>query len=166
MLKIKETNFEVMNSELHLKKRTYQGISVVSLEAQVNFYPKLVGDQITSGGVQVVVDLEGIHALDDFSNQTYTGPGKVELSLNENGDWSYETSYEFTLSFGKRQQNHLSMTLENNLVTLELPVTIVSLYLVNQAGREVDFDLTDFYEIPIRKTIGGKEIQKYIVRGE
>lgn len=165
MLKIKDNKFQVSTAELNLRKRTFEGQEIVSLQFQINFYPKQVNEEIVSGTVEVVVDIDDFKELNDINNQTYKGPGKVQASVQINSVWETETYYDFTLTLGMRKKNQIEVTLveKSNTVSFKLPVTIISLYMVNPKEEYLS---DDYYKIPIRKTINGKEIVKYIVKGE
>lgn len=170
MLQLKGQTYQVASAELNLRQRMYQKESIVSIQAQIAFYPRQVEDHIVSGAMEIVVDTP-LRSLDDLTKQVYQGKiGKIVVSWNMDGVWKSETYYEFQVSFQKRKQNRIELQVEESSkqIVAALPLTIVSLYTTSSSEAELKnlFEMEDFYDLPIRNTIRDRVILKYIVKGE
>ncbi len=169
MLKIKNNEFQVSNSELNFRSRNYQGQAIVSIQGVMGFYPRQIGEQIVSGTIEFVFDTSSFISLDELSNQTYE-EGKLELALSKNGLWERETIYNVVAAFGERNGNKIpvKISLEKHGIAIDVELVMVSLYTTSTSEEQLkkSFNMNDFYEMSIRKKIQDHEVLKYIVKAE
>ena len=165
MLKIKGYQFEVKSVEMNLKQRNYQNESIISTEIMVEFFPSVYEDAVISGAVQIIMDTNEIHGLDDLNEKTYEGKiGKVILSINKDGIWEHKNIYDYKLLFQNRKKNKIAFSCKGEDFILKETATIVSLYTTSTKDLEKVFEMKDFYPNRMEKQIGKSTISKYVVK--
>lgn len=167
MLKIQNNKFQIKFTEINIRQRMYQNESYITLIINTEFFPSLIDDTVISGSVEIKLDLKDVKSLDDLNNKTYNGDiGNVTISINNNGIWEHDSKDNFEIKVNKRDGKQLDFELETDNCKLKTVGTIVSLYTTSTSGEELskNFDLKDFYNNPIEKTIGNSKIYKYYVK--
>lgn len=168
MLKIRNNEFQISTAELNLRSRNYQDQTIVSLQGIIGFYPRQFEDQIVSGTIEFTFDCSSLTSLSELSNTSFQD-GKLELALSKDGLWDRQTFYDVSVHFGTRTGNKISVQMEvESTVLLEVELIILSLYTTSTTEAEFkkSFDMSDFYEHPIRKKIQNHEVLKYIAKAE
>lgn len=86
MLKIKQFEVEEKFSEIHFRHRMYQDKSIMTINIMTEFFPALLDDSIVSGAIDIKLDVDDIHSLQDLEGKSYKGKvGFVTLSVNNHG---------------------------------------------------------------------------------
>lgn len=167
MIKIEKSNFSEKFTEINIRQRTYQKKSFITLLINTEFYPSLVGENLVSGVVETKLDIEGIKSLDDLVGKTYKGDiGSVTISVNNNGIWEHQSIDNFEVTIKERISRKLEFELKTDNAIIKTSGVLVSLYTTSSTKEELNkmFDLKDFYENPVIKTIGNNEVMKYFVK--
>lgn len=167
MLKIENTKFKEKFTEINIRQRMYKKKSYITLMITTEFFPSLVGENMISGVVEIKLDIQDIHSLDELSSKTYKGDiGSITISVNNDGIWEHQTNDNFEINITKRKGRKLSFILKTDNCKLDTTGIIVSLYTTSSSKKELvnHFDLKDFHEKPIVKEIGNNQIMKYFVK--
>lgn len=167
MLKIRDVEFSEKFTEMNIRQRMYQGKSYITLMITTEFYPSLMNDQIVSGMIEVKVDMEDIHCVDDLIGKNLKGDiGSATLSVNNDGIWEHQTQDQFQIEIRGRKGRIIDFMFVMNEVMLETTGTLVSLYTTSSSDLELkeNFDFSDFYDSVVEKGIGDKKIYKYFVK--
>lgn len=167
MLKLKKIKFKEKFTEINIRQRMYKNSSFITLIVNTEFYPSLVGENLVSGVIEVKLDIDGIHSLDELVDKSYKGEiGTVTISVNNDGIWEHETVSDFEVSITKRNRRELSFVLKTDICELKTTGVVVSLYTTSSSKEEIEknFDLTDFYDKPVIKEIGNSQVRKYFVK--
>ena len=167
MLKIEKSKFSEKFTEINIRQRMYKNKSYITLMINCEFYPSLVGDNLVSGAVEIKLDINDIKSLDDLVGKSYKGDiGSVNISVNNDGVWEHDSATEFEINILKRDNRKLTFELKTENCTLKTTGVMVSLYTTSSNEEELtnNFDLSDFYEKPVVKTIGASEVRKYFVK--
>ena len=169
MILIRNIEAKQKSCEMNIKQRMYQNESIVTVQIMVEFFPTMINGQIVSGLVEVNIDTNDIHAINDLENKEYKGKvGRATLSINNEGVWEHNNLYDLNVVFGKIVDHEISVKVEMEDCKLNINPTIVSLYTTSSSEDKIckNFDMKDFYEKPIKKEIGKNTILKYFVKGE
>ena len=167
MLKIKKIKFKEKFTEINIRQRMYKKKSFITLMINTEFYPSLVGDALVSGVIEAKLDIKDIKSLDDLIGKSYSGDiGSVVISVNNDGVWEHQTYTDFGVAITGRKGRVLSFELTTDDCVLKTNGVMVSLYTTSSSEKELskNFDLKDFYERPVIKTIGNNEVRKYFVK--
>lgn len=167
MLKIEKSNFSEKFTEINIRQRMYKDKSYITLMINTEFYPSLVGENLVSGVIETKLDIEGINSLSDLVGKSYKGDiGSVTISVNNDGIWEHQVKDNFEVTITELRGRKLSFELKTDNCTLKTTGVMVSLYTTssNQEELSKNFDLSDFYDNPIIKTIGNNEVRKYFVK--
>lgn len=167
MLKVQKTKFQEKFTEINIRQRMYQKKNFITLMVTTEFFPSLVGENLVSGVIEVKLDIEGIHSLDELVDKSYKGDiGSVTISVNNDGVWEYQTITNFEFSIKKRNGRELSIVLKTEFCELSTTGIMVSLYTTSSSEKDLkkNFDLSDFYEKPVIKEIGNSQVRKYFVK--
>ena len=167
MLKVENTKFIEKFTEINIRQRMYKGKSFITLMINTEFYPSLVGENLVSGVIEAKLDIQGIKSLDDLVGKSYKGDiGSVTISVNNDGIWEHQSKDEFSIEITSRKGRNLSFELKTDNCTLKTKGVMVSLYTTSSTKEELEnnFNLDDFYDNPVVKTIGNNEISKYFVK--
>ena len=167
MLKIEKSKFTEKFTEINIRQRMYKNKSFITLIINTEFYPSLVGENLVSGAVETKLDIEGIKSLDELVGKSYKGDiGSVTISVNNDGIWEHQSKDEFEFVITGRKNRKLNFELKTDNCILKTTGTLVSLYTTssNEEDLSKNFNLDDFYENPVVKTIGNNEIRKYFVK--
>lgn len=167
MLKVKKIKFKEKFTEINIRQRMYKKKSFITLMINTEFYPSLVGDVLVSGVIEAKLDIKDIKSLDDLINKSYSGDiGSVVISVNNDGVWEHQSYNDFSVSITGRKGRILSFELTTDDCVLKTNGVMVSLYTTSSSEKELsrNFDLKDFYEKPVIKTIGSNEVRKYFVK--
>lgn len=167
MLKVKKIKFKEKFTEINIRQRMYKKKSFITLMINTEFYPSLVGDVLVSGVIEAKLDIKDIKSLDDLINKSYSGDiGSVVISVNNDGVWEHQSYNDFSVSITGRKGRVLSFELTTDDCALKTNGVMVSLYTTSSSEKELsrNFDLKDFYEKPVIKTIGSNEVRKYFVK--
>ena len=167
MLKIEKSKFSEKFTEINIRQRLYKENTFITLMINTEFYPSLVGDRLVSGVIEVKLDIQDIKSLDDLVGKNYKGDiGSVVISVNNDGVWEHQTQDEFEVTILERKGRKLNFELKTENCTLKTTGIMVSLYTTSSTEKQLSnsFDLKDFYDNPIIKTIGNNEVIKYFVK--
>lgn len=167
MLEIEKSNFSEKFTEINIRQRLYKEKNFITLMITTEFYPSLVGDRLVSGGIEVKLDIQDIKSLDDLVGKRYKGDiGSVVISVNNDGIWEHQTYNDFEVTISKRNGRKLMFELKTDNCILKTTGVMVSLYTTSSTEKQLreNFDLGDFYENPVVKTIGNNEVMKYFVK--
>ena len=167
MLKIENTKFSEKFTEINIRQRMYKGDSFITLMINTEFYPTLVGEAIVSGVIEAKLDIQGIKSLDDLVGKSYKGDiGSVTISVNNDGIWEHQSKDEFSIAITGRKGRVLSFELKTDNCTLKTKGIMVSLYTTSSTKEELAniFNLDDFYDNSVVKTVGNSNISKYFVK--
>jgi len=161
MLKIKNNIVEEKCSEINIKHRTYEKESIITVQINLEFFPKMIDSMIISGKADIKIDLLNIKSIDELCGKKYKGDiGYIKISVNNNGIWEDKSFDEFEVEFKERKENKLRIILNCDDMNFDNYVTIVSLYTCYKNINDY-FDIKNFYEQPFITKIGNKEIFKY-----
>lgn len=166
MFQIKTHEVEVKSQELNFKQRMYQGESIVTVNMMIDFYPTLIDEMIVSGGIDIKLDIEGLKSIHELENNEYKGKvGYVTISVNNHGVWEHLNLEEFTVKFGKIENNKILVNFKCEEATFEMNLTMCSLYTTSSDEETLAkvFDLNEFYKKPIESIIGKRKICKYFI---
>lgn len=169
MILIRNTEVKQKSCEMNLKQRMYQKESIVTVQIMTEFFPTMIGTQLVSGAVEVNVDTNNIHSLSDLENKEYEGKvGRATISVCNEGIWEHNNLYDLKVKFGTKNKDEIPVTIELEDCKLEVVPTIVSLYTTSSTEKSVqkNFDMTEFYEEPMKREIGKNTILKYFVKRE
>lgn len=167
MLKIQNNKFSEKFTEINIRQRMYNKKSFITLMINTEFYPSLVGENLVSGVVEVKLDIEDIKSLDDLVGKSYKGDiGSVVISVNNDGIWEHDSKDEFFVVITGRKGRKLDFELKTDNCVLKTTGIMVSLYTTSSSKKQMEdiFDLKDFYEKPVIKSIGNNEVMKYFVK--
>ena len=167
MLKIEKSNFSEKFTEINIRQRMYKDKSYITLMINTEFYPSLVGENLVSGVIETKLDIEGINSLSDLVGKSYKGDiGSVTISVNNDGVWEHQAKDNFEVTITELRGRKLRFELKTDNCTLKTTGVMVSLYTTSSNKEELskNFDLSDFYDNPIIKTIGNNEVRKYFVK--
>lgn len=167
MIEIEKSKFTEKFTEINIRQRLYKNKSFITLMINTEFYPTLVGDNLVSGVIEIKLDITDIKSLDDLVGKSYKGDiGSVTISVNNDGIWEHQTIHEFEIDITDRKKRELSFELKTDNCNLKTTGVMVSLYTTSSTEKELDktFDLKDFYDKPIIKSIGNNEVIKYFVK--
>lgn len=167
MLKIQKNKFNEKFTEINIRQRMYKKKSFITLIITTEFFPSLVGENIVNGAIEVKLDIEGIHSLDELVGKNYQGDiGSVNISVNNDGIWEHQSCDNFQIEFLDRKNRELSFKLKTDNCELKTKGMMISLYTTSSTKKELNkhFDLSDFYEKPQMKEIGSNQILKYFVK--
>ena len=167
MLKIKKIKFKEKFTEINIRQRMYKKKSFITLMINTEFYPSLVGDALVSGVIEAKLDIKDIKSLDDLIGKSYSGDiGSVVISVNNDVVWDHQKYTDFGVAITGRKGRVLSFELTTDDCVLKTNGVMVSLYTTSSSEKELskNFDLKDFYERPVIKTIGNNEVRKYFVK--
>lgn len=167
MLKVENTKFSEKFTEINIRQRMYKGDSFITLMINTEFYPSLVGESLVSGVIETKLDIKGIKSLDDLCGKSYKGDiGSVTISVNNDGIWEHQSKDEFSIEITGRKGRILNFELKTDNCSLKTKGVMVSLYTTSSSKEELEknFNLDDFYDNPVVKTIGNNEISKYFIK--
>lgn len=167
MLKINKIKFKEKFTEINIRQRLYKKKNFITLMINTEFFPSLVGENMVSGVIEVKLDIEGIHSLDELVGKSYKGDiGSVTISVNNDGVWEHQSQDNFEVSILERRGRELSFVLKTDICELETKGVMVSLYTTSSTEKELtkSFDLKDFYDKAVIKEIGSNQIMKYFVK--
>ncbi len=167
MLKIKQFEVEEKFSEIHFRHRMYQDKSIMTINIMTEFFPALLDDSIVSEAIDIKLDVDDIHSLQDLEGKSYKGKvGFVTLSVNNHGTWEHKSLEEFSCTFGHIDQNKIEVTFECEEAFISSKITMVSLYTTSTSKNKLNevFDMSSFYEEPIIKEINKRQISKYFIK--
>ena len=167
MIKIEKGKFTEKFTEINIRQRLYKGKSFITLMINTEFYPSLVNDNLVSGAIEVKLDITDINSLDDLVGKSYKGNiGSVNISVNNDGVWEHQSTDNFEIVIKSRKNRTLTFELKTDNCSLKATGVMVSLYTTSSTEKELNksFDLKDFYEKPVTKTIGNNEVIKYFVK--
>lgn len=167
MLKIEKTKFKEKFTEINIRQRIYQEKNFITLMITTEFFPSLVENNVVSGVVEVKLDIEGVHSLEELVGKHYQGDiGNVTISVNNNGIWEHQSKDDFEVSITKKNGRELTFTLKTDNCQLKTTGVMVSLYTTSSSEKALlkEFDLRDFYEKAMIKEIGNNKILKYFVK--
>ncbi len=166
MLKINNTEFKIKFTEINIRQRVYKKKSYITLNINTEFFPSYVDGQVVSGAIDVKLDVQDIHSLDDLIGKKYKGDiGTVSISVNNDGIWEHQSYDQFEINISNRNGRELTFELSTEICQLDTVGTMVSLYTTSSSIKELKkhFDLKDFYQNQIVKEIGQSKIIKYYV---
>ena len=167
MLKINKAKFQEKFTEINIRQRLYKKKSFITLMINTEFFPSLVGESMISGVVEVKLDIEGIHSLDELIGKSFKGDiGSVTISVNNDGIWEHQSQDNFEVSILERKGRSLSLALKTDICELKTKGVMVSLYTTSSTEEELGkhFELKDFYDKAVTKEIGNSQIVKYFVK--
>ena len=167
MIKIKNTTFKEKFTEINLRQRYFEGKSMITVQIMTEFYPALVENQIVSGMIDLKLDMNDIHSLSDLNKKEYKGDiGSITISVNNHGVWEHQTMDEFEIKFAEKQGNEISFSVVANDLAYDTTGVIVSLYTTSSTIEKLkeSFDMTNFYEEPIKREIGKSTISKFYTK--
>lgn len=167
MIKIEKSEFTEKFTEINIRQRMYNEDSFVTLIINTEFYPSLVGDNLVSGVVEAKIDINNIKSLNDLVGKHYKGDiGSINISVNNDGVWEYQSKDDFEISIINRKGRNLEFELSTDNCVIKTIGTIVSLYTTSSSDEKLNenFDLSDFYKKPIVKNVGNNAVMKYFVK--
>ena len=167
MISLKKINFKEKFTEINFRQRMYKGKSFVTMIVTNEFFPSLVGENLVSGAIEVKLDMEDIHSLDELVGKSYQGDiGSVVISVNNDGIWEHQSYDQFSFSINKRCGRELSFVLETDDCKVEVTGVMVSLYTTSSSETDIKkhFDLSDFYDKPVIKEVANSQVRKYFVK--
>ena len=167
MIKIEKSEFTEKFTEINIRQRMYNEDSFVTLVINTEFYPSLVGDNLVSGVVEAKIDINNIKSLNDLVGKHYKGDiGSINISVNNDGVWEYQSKDDFEISIINRKGRNLEFELSTDNCVIKTIGTIVSLYTTSSSDEKLNenFDLSDFYKKPIVKNVGNNAVMKYFVK--
>ena len=167
MIKIEKSKFTEKFTEINIRQRLYKNKSFITLMINTEFYPTLVNDNLVSGVIEVKLDITDIKSLNDLVGKSYKGDiGSLTISVNNDGIWEHQTKNEFEIIINERKNRNLSFELKADNCNIKTTGVMVSLYTTSTTEKELNntFDLSDFYDKPVIKSIGNNEVIKYFVK--
>lgn len=169
MVEIEKHKFKEKSSEMNIRQRLFEENSIVTFQITTELFPSLVNNQIVWGSVEMKFDTKDIHSLSELEGKIYEGDiGNVTISINNNGSWEHQSVDVFKLSFGKRSMREIEYTLDTDICHLHSVTNIVSLYTTSSSEEllKKHFDMSDFYDVCVEKSIGKSKIRKYFTKEE
>lgn len=167
MLEIEKSFFKIKFSEMNIRQRMYQGKSIVTVQIMTEFYPSFTKDKIISGAIEIKLDAEDIHSIDDLNEKHYNGDiGNVTISIYNEGIWEHKDISSFSLSFQKRSGREIPFLLETEICKIDTSATVVSLYTTSTdfSTLKKNFRMIDFYDKCIQRKIGNSMVSKYYIK--
>ncbi|MCI8588818.1 MAG: hypothetical protein HFG40_04120 [Bacilli bacterium] len=167
MLKINNYEFEIKFSEINFRQRNYNGKSYITVNITTEFFPSLVKQNIVYGSVDIKIDLDGIHGIDELVSKSFKGDiGTINISVNNDGIWETNAIEDFTIQFLEREGRNLSFEIQGKDFIYNGSSRMVSLFTTSTSKEELGkkFNLKDFYEQSIEREIGKSIITKYFVK--
>lgn len=167
MLEIEKLFFKIKFSEMNFRQRMYQGKSIVTVQIMTEFYPSFTKDKMISGAIEIKLDAEDIHSLDDLNEKHYDGDiGSVTISIYNEGIWEHKNLSNFTITFKKRVGREIPFLLETDICKIDTSATMVSLYTTSTdcSTLKKNFVMTDFYDKCIQRKVGKSMVSKYYIK--
>ncbi len=167
MLKINHCSFDVKFAEINFRQRNYQGKSYVTVTITNEFFPSIVNDNVVYGSVEIKIDLEKIHKIEDLLSKTWgKESGSISISVNNDGVWESNSLDDFQITFEKRENKELFFHITGTDFEYQDSARMVSLFTTSTDEKDLEkkFSLKDFYKKPIKREIGDKVILKYFIQ--
>lgn len=167
MLKINNYEFETKFSEINFRQRNYNGKSYITVNITTEFFPTLVKQSIVYGSVDIKIDLEEIHSIDDLLSKSFQGDvGTIHISVNNDGIWETNTIEDFSIHFLERKDRNLFFEIQGKDFIYNDSSRMISLFTTSTSKEELTkkFDLKDFYEQTIEREIGKSIVTKYFIK--